>query len=389
VPPPPPPGDAVGFGAVTQGGATVLPGVPSSSCVVTSLADSGPGSLRDCVQNRQGPRVVTFAVAGKIKLASEMKIRAPYLTIDGFSAPAPGITVEQAAWQIPALKFVATHDFIVRGFRSAGLWAPGTATQNDAGTLSVDGDGAPSGAPAWDPNPTICTGNRRGSCRFVIDHMTLSGAADDGPDFWCGVHDGTISRTLIIDSYHPRGTGCDAVVPRSDPRARYNLTEFANVYAFNGERQPKLNEGVYDYDFVANVVALWRDYGSAIGKGAGGYGMLIDDDGAQDRINVVGNAFLPGSERVAWDCIFGDQPKNDEESSLRADGLHFAGNVFGAQHNAAECVSTASGQQRFARPYTLPELTLEQVIAGAGAPYPTAREQAAKDATLAALRARQ
>ena len=402
---------AVGYGAVTSGGATDLPGRPHDTCVVTSLSDSGAGSLRDCVQNRQGPRIVTFAVAGKIKLATEIKVRWPYITIDGSSAPAPGITIEQATPQTPALKFVATHDFIVTHIRSAGLWEPGLGPPiNDAATISVDGDGGQTHA-SWDPSPTtICNSNGRGACRFIIDRVTLSGAMDDGPDFWCGVHDGTISRTLIIDSYHPRGTGCDAVVPRSDPRARYNLTEYANVYADNGERQPKLNEGVYDYDFVNNIVFGWQDYGTAIGKGAGGYGMLIDDDGAQDRLNVVGNVFLPDATgnqaaicaanpdasecREEWDCVFGDLPKADGEADLLADGLHFAGNLFGPRHNPNECKSTATGQQWFSRPYTLQSYStasigdMERVLDGAGVPWRTPRESAVVEDVRDALRAR-
>jgi hypothetical protein len=61
---------------------------------VTSLADTlppGPGTLRDAVSRPH--RRIVFDVAGEIRLVDYLFIRQPYLTIDGLSAPAPGITL--------------------------------------------------------------------------------------------------------------------------------------------------------------------------------------------------------------------------------------------------------------------------------------------------------
>ncbi|MCK6552488.1 hypothetical protein L6R52_42060 [Myxococcota bacterium] len=59
-----------GFGAATVGG--WQPG--HDTFVVTSLADDGPGSLREGLATASGPRVVTFAVDGTIALATSLLV---------------------------------------------------------------------------------------------------------------------------------------------------------------------------------------------------------------------------------------------------------------------------------------------------------------------------
>ena len=54
--------------------------------VVTSLEDTGPGTFREACEAAV-PRIVVFNVAGIIKLDDRIRIRAPYITIAGNSAP--------------------------------------------------------------------------------------------------------------------------------------------------------------------------------------------------------------------------------------------------------------------------------------------------------------
>ena len=54
--------------------------------IVTNLADSGPGTFREACETG-GPRFVVFNVAGIIHLKDRIRIRAPYITIVGNTAP--------------------------------------------------------------------------------------------------------------------------------------------------------------------------------------------------------------------------------------------------------------------------------------------------------------
>ena len=77
---------------------------------VTTLADSGPGSLRwACEQG--GARIVVFNVSGVIRLASPISVRAPYITIAGQTAPGDGVCVAGESFLID------THDVIIRHMR--------------------------------------------------------------------------------------------------------------------------------------------------------------------------------------------------------------------------------------------------------------------------------
>jgi hypothetical protein len=95
-----------GFGAATPGGA----GQPVYR--VTNLNNSGPGSLRDAVS--QSNRYVVFDVGGTINLVNELAIsRKSFITIDGATAPSPGITLITNG-----LVFDGSHNIIVRHLRS-------------------------------------------------------------------------------------------------------------------------------------------------------------------------------------------------------------------------------------------------------------------------------
>src|SRR5687767_12790460 len=78
--------------------------------VVTSLEDAGPGSLREACE-AGGPRVVVFNVAGIIRLKDKIRIRAPYITLNGASAPGDGVCVAGNTVELE------THDVVVRQMR--------------------------------------------------------------------------------------------------------------------------------------------------------------------------------------------------------------------------------------------------------------------------------
>ena len=74
---------------------------------VTTLDDSGPGSLREAV-TAKGPRIVVFRVGGTIRLKSHLIINEPFITIAGQTAPGDGILLRDAGL------YVQTHDVVIR-----------------------------------------------------------------------------------------------------------------------------------------------------------------------------------------------------------------------------------------------------------------------------------
>ncbi|HEX7617827.1 MAG TPA: hypothetical protein VF480_03810, partial [Verrucomicrobiae bacterium] len=77
---------------------------------VTSLADSGPGSLRDAVSAAN--RTVVFDVSGTINLQTPLVITNSFLTIAGQTAPGDGITVAGNMTTVQS-----AHDVVIRYVR--------------------------------------------------------------------------------------------------------------------------------------------------------------------------------------------------------------------------------------------------------------------------------
>ena len=113
---------AEGSGALAKGGRGGV------VCEVTNLNDSGSGSLRACAE-MAGPRTVVFRVSGTIVLKSRIRIRDPYITIAGQTAPGGGIQITgKVPGTIPFgsgdtadnrsdLLRVETHDVVIRYLR--------------------------------------------------------------------------------------------------------------------------------------------------------------------------------------------------------------------------------------------------------------------------------
>ncbi|OFX26070.1 MAG: hypothetical protein A2V77_18300 [Anaeromyxobacter sp. RBG_16_69_14] len=110
------PGDLRAFPGAEGGGALSLGGRGGQVILVTSLADSGSGSLRACME-ASGARTCVFTVSGTINLSSSINVTNPYLTVAGQTAPGGGVQVV-SAWSSDAVTFwIGTHDTIIRYVR--------------------------------------------------------------------------------------------------------------------------------------------------------------------------------------------------------------------------------------------------------------------------------
>jgi hypothetical protein len=96
-------------------GASSIGGTGGRVILVTRLDDdpkkAAKGSLRWALKQK-GPRIIRFAVGGDVMLRDHMIVREPFLTIDGSTAPEPGVCIRGGS-----LEFKGTHDIIVQRVR--------------------------------------------------------------------------------------------------------------------------------------------------------------------------------------------------------------------------------------------------------------------------------
>ena len=127
------------FPEAQGGGAASLGGRGGTVQEVTNLDDSGPGSLRACVE-ASGPRTCIFRVAGMITQHSDLIVNNPFLTIAGQTAP--GEIVLGGPGNKGYVLRVSTRDVIVR-YVTISPDDPGTLSGPSTGTVGfavINGD---------------------------------------------------------------------------------------------------------------------------------------------------------------------------------------------------------------------------------------------------------
>ncbi|MEO8406457.1 MAG: polysaccharide lyase, partial [Chitinophagaceae bacterium] len=93
-----PQSDIPAFPGAEGGGKFSFGGRGGRVIVVTNLNDEGPGSFRwACEQG--GARIVVFNVSGIIRIKTPVIIRAPYISIEGQTAPGDGVCIAgESVW---------------------------------------------------------------------------------------------------------------------------------------------------------------------------------------------------------------------------------------------------------------------------------------------------
>lgn len=225
-----------GFGASTTGGAG------GDRYVVTSLADSGPGTLRDALSGSW--REIEFEVGGTIALESGISVRGDHITLDGSTSPTPGVTITAAHSGVVGalLELRGASDIIIRHIRVTD--APDSNAGDNLRILLDAHD-------------------------IVIDHVSLRRAGDGSLDISDGAHDVTVQWSIIAET-----------VKNSLIRTGvYNLSFHHNLYVGGDERNPQLDDAT-NVDIVNNVVCDWStNYGTRIRNGA--------------TANIVKNVYAP------------------------------------------------------------------------------------------------
>ncbi|MFO1450857.1 MAG: hypothetical protein U1F61_22050 [Opitutaceae bacterium] len=323
--------------------------------VVTSLEDSGPGTLREALE-AGGPRIVIFNVAGIITLKDRIRIRAPYVTLAGSTAPGDGVCIAGNTVELE------THDVVIRHlrFRRGATWV---GDRND----SIGG------------NPI---GN------IMIDHVSASWGLDEnmsmyrhmyqpptgGPELKLPTVNITIQNSIFSEAlntyHHAFGSTIGGL----------NSTFHRNLWASNSGRNPSV--GMYgDFTFVNNVLFNWVH-------------RSIDGGDHRSLFNIYNNYLKPGpatpkNEPIAWRLL---KPESERSKTVvdHFGRAYVAGNVVegnervtrdnwdgGVQPDSKAPVSTVLPSIKVDRPFAHAPLTVldakkayDYVLANAGATLP-------------------
>ncbi len=243
------------FPGAQGGGMYSFGGRGGKVIIVTNLNDDGPGSFREACETA-GPRIILFNVAGIIRLTDRIRIRAPYVTIAGNTAPGDGVCIAGNTVELE------THDIIIRHMRFR-RGATDARDRNDA----------------FGGNPI---GN------VMIDHVSASWGLDEnmsmyrhmysppegGPDLKLPTVNITIQYSIFSEGlntyHHAFGSTIGGL----------NSTFHHNLWACNTGRNPSV--GMYgDFTFANNVIFNYRH-------------RTIDGGDHRSFFNIINNYFKPG-----------------------------------------------------------------------------------------------
>ena len=250
-----PQADIPAFPGAEGGGKFSFGGRGGKVIVVTNLNDDGPGSFRyACEQG--GARIVVFNVAGIIRIKTPVIIRAPYITIQGQTAPGDGVCLAGESVGIN------THDVIIRymRFRRGETWV---GRRDDA-----------------------IGGNPIGN--IMIDHVSASWGLDENMSMYRHMYNDstgkiedkfptvniTIQNSIFSESLDTWNHAFGSTLGGE------NCTFMRNLWANNAGRNPSVGwNGVFN--FVNNVVFNWVH-------------RSVDGGDYRAQFNIINNYFQPG-----------------------------------------------------------------------------------------------
>ncbi|WP_019833175.1 pectate lyase family protein [Sphingomonas sp. PR090111-T3T-6A] len=316
---------AEGYGRTSIGGrgGRIIP--------VTTLADSGSGSLRACIDAR-GPRVCIFRVGGVIRYTTKRPIIVnPYITIAGQTAPGGGILLTHNGGPdgFTPLVIKNTHDVIIRYIR-----------------VRPDRRGE-----QRESNSGITIENSR---RVMIDHVSTSWSLDENIGGYAQNDEITISNSIFAEGI-PKHDKCALLA--SDPTGPQHVSFIRNLCAHNGDRNPDINfprgscvEIVNNvlYNGVVEFAEIWESYGGT-------------------PVSIVGNYFRAGPNSkpgYAHALVY---------HALGSTGharLYDKGNIFDgllAENEGVAAVRVPSPPCPITVPVTSAQAAYEEVLAHSGA----------------------
>jgi hypothetical protein len=196
---------------------------------VTSLADTGSGTLRECVVQTY-PRVCVFEISGRIKLASDLIVSAPDLIVAGQTAPAPGVLITNGGFTIQAADVRLDHLTIRPGDESTGTRPAVRRAITLQGLLAKN---------------------------VRLNNLSLSWGVDSNMTSVGAVSDVTVRNSIISEalrnSIHPSGPRGNGVLIGETAR---NVVFVGNLIAANYDRNIRWKYNTRG-EMINNVIYGW------------------------------------------------------------------------------------------------------------------------------------
>jgi hypothetical protein len=243
------------FPGAEGGGAYAFGGRGGKVLVVTSLADRGPGTLREACE-QGGARIIVFNIAGIIRLKSPIILRAPYVTIAGQTAPGDGVCVAGESF------WIDTHDVVIRHMRFR-RGETGVGRRDDA-----------------------LGGNAIGN--IIIDHCSASWGLDENISMYRHMYDpGDGSKPQKLPTVNITFQNCISSEALDTYNHSFgstiggeNCSFMRNLWADNTGRNPSIGwNGVFN--FANNVIFNWRH-------------RSVDGGDYTALYNIINNYYKPG-----------------------------------------------------------------------------------------------
>ncbi|WP_372880326.1 hypothetical protein [Psychromonas sp.] len=202
---------------------------------VTNLNDSGVGSLRDAI-NQKEPRTIVFEVSGAIKLESKLDINSPFVTIAGQTAPPPGISLYHKALRVNSHDVCLQHMRVRLGDRDHKLNIMSKKDAREGDAMVVRGGR-----------------NSEGTYNVILDNMSVSWSIDEAISVFGGVSNLTIRDSIIAEPLRLNAHGRDhayCLFIRDSER----VSLIGNLFGHCQRRSPRMDGGTLQYvnNFIYN-----------------------------------------------------------------------------------------------------------------------------------------